>query len=568
MAATALIIDDEPDIRELCALTLTRMGLDCHTASNLEEARNLLGHYQFQVCLTDMRLPDGNGVEFVRYIHSIQPCLPVAVITAHGNMEAAVEAMKNGAYDFVSKPVDIVQLRRLVVQAVSLSTDKDDANAVDDLNNRSQPTTTNSANDNNHIAHPKIEPSDSANSANSLHSEKRLADENIAGFSHETSPESNVSMNAPTTNESAVNEHTSFKRELESDTTNGSTKAPASLATLAGKSVAQLHAGNAINVAGEDNNSWPTLRVDRLIGSSTPIKDLRHMIAKVARTNAPVWITGESGTGKELIARLIHENGPRADGRFVAVNCGAIPSELMESELFGHKKGSFTGATADHEGLFRRAEGGTLFLDEVAELPLHMQVKLLRAIQERSIRPVGASDEMPVDVRVLSASHKDLAVEVDNESFRHDLYYRLNVISIRSPSLREHLDDIEELAEQILDRLHPTNAIEQLPVLSPDAINALKQYHYPGNVRELENLLERAVALSESKTITAEFFDLTEDPSHLSTDTQIANLTEADRISSVLQKHRWNRKAAAEELGLTYRQLRYRIQQLGLDSSS
>jgi len=315
MTTTALIIDDEPDIRELIALTLTRMGLDYHAAANLEEARHLLDAYKFDVCLTDMRLPDGNGVEFVKTIHSMQPKLPVAVITAHGNMDAAVEAMKNGAYDFVSKPVDINQLRKLVVQAVTISnSDNEAANAE--------------------------------------------------------------------------------------STENNSTSAASTLGTLSQRDA-------------QTTDAPPNLAAKTLIGQSPAMKELRAMIAKVARTNAPVWITGESGTGKELIAKLIHQHGPRANAPFVAINCGAIPSELMESELFGHKKGSFTGAVSDSDGLFKRAEGGTLFLDEVAELPLHMQVKLLRAIQERSIRPVGASDELPVDVRILSASHKDLATEVD-----------------------------------------------------------------------------------------------------------------------------------------------------------
>ena len=361
--ATALIIDDEADIRELIAMTLSRMGLEFHTAANLNEARNLLDTYQFDLCLTDMKLPDGNGVEFVRHVHSIHPDLPIAVITAHGNMEAAVEAMKNGAYDFVSKPVDITQLRQLVTNAVAVS--KKSSIAANDSHNL----------DNLDAARPYLN--------------RRLPKTSLASLSHQTlKPQSNIS-----------------------GISNSSTD--------------------------HVTNSGASTTGTQLIGTSESIQELRHMIDKVSKTNAPIWITGESGTGKELIARLIHESGPRCDNAFVAVNCGAIPANLMESELFGHKKGSFTGATNDHDGLFMQANGGTLFLDEVAELPLHMQVKLLRAIQERSIRAVGGNKESFVDVRILSASHIDLAQEVDAGRFRHDLYYRLNVISLRSPSLRD-----------------------------------------------------------------------------------------------------------------------------------
>ena len=366
MTATALIIDDEPDIRELIAMTLSRMGLDTHTAANLAEARELLSAYQFDVCLTDMRLPDGNGVEFVRHIQSVQPALPVAVITAHGNQQAAVDAMKNGAYDFVSKPVDINLLRQLVTQAVALG-------SVDEKSKPDNPKATNG------------------------NTQDQEQDQEQAPPSHQPATRKRIS---PVSSE-------------------------------------------------------------RLIGQSAPMQELRLMIAKLARTNAPVWITGESGTGKELIATLIHENSPRAQAPFVAINCGAIPAELMESELFGHKKGSFTGAHADHDGLFQRAQGGTLFLDEVAELPLHMQVKLLRVIQERTVRAVGSGDEVPVDVRILSASHRDLAAEVDAGRFRHDLYYRLNVISLRAPSLRDRCEDVPELVAYILARLQGDTVDEQ-----------------------------------------------------------------------------------------------------------
>jgi len=486
MTATALIIDDEPDIRELIAMTLSRMGLDTHTAANLEEARHLLATYEFDVCLTDMRLPDGNGVEFVRYMQSETPALPVAVITAHGNQEAAVEAMKNGAYDFVSKPVDINQLRRLVLQAVSTGT---------------------------------VDQASKAPAANN--------DSNLTATATGTMP------GAP---------------------------APA-----------------AKNLSGKSDKIEP-IGNDRLIGNSVPMQELRRMIAKLARTNAPVWITGESGTGKELIARLIHENGPRGPAPFVAINCGAIPTELMESELFGHKKGSFTGANADHDGLFRQAEGGTLFLDEVAELPLHMQVKLLRAIQERTIRSLGSGQEVAGDLRILSASHKDLAAEVDAGRFRHDLYYRLNVISLRAPSLRDRSEDVPDLARHILSRLSGSAAADSQLHLRPDALERLQHYLFPGNVRELENLLERAVALVDGESIGLD--DLMLNNMHNSPASgdnphavaEVGSLlsaqeVERQRIVQALVDARWNRRAAADTLGMTYRQLRYRIQQMDIMDS-
>jgi len=513
MSATALIIDDEPDIRELIAMTLSRMGLDHHSAANLEEARHLLDTYEFDVCLTDMRLPDGNGVEFVRYIHSIKPTLPVAVITAHGNMEAAVDAMKNGAYDFVSKPVDIQLLRQLVVQAVALNSTELKQTASNDAQ-------------------------------------------------HNTIDQSGESTTSGTSNDESITE-----------TSNGS-NANSNLASLSGRNDEQHKKNNTVEIL--------SVNGQQLVGSSAPMQALRQMIAKVARTNAPVWITGESGTGKELIARLIHDNSSRKAHAFVAINCGAIPNELMESELFGHLKGSFTGASTDKDGLFRLADGGTLFLDEVAELPLHMQVKLGLVIQERSIRPVGGSSELSVDARILSASHKDLALEVEAGRFRHDLYYRLNVISLHSPSLRERSDDIPELCASIMKKLSAQSTSSSIKHISDDALAAMAKYHFPGNVRELENLVERALALVESGTIEADDLqlsstlvtttptsnDATNSEALASQNTNNSPSDETRRILDALATTRWNRKEAAKLLGLTYRQLRYRIQQLGIDNDN
>ncbi|MCH9047524.1 MAG: sigma-54-dependent Fis family transcriptional regulator [Proteobacteria bacterium] len=372
----ALIIDDEPDIRELLEITLTRMDVDCLSAENLQEAYSLLKKHKFDLCLTDMRLPDGDGLELVSYIQANTPQLPVAVITAHGNMESAIQALKSGAFDFLSKPVDLEILRSLVRAAIKLK-----------------------------------------------------------------KPETELSY--------------------------------------------------------------------KLIGNTSTIDATRKTISKLARSQAPVYISGETGTGKELVARMIHEQGARSSGKFVPVNCGAIPTELMESELFGHVKGSFTGAVSDKEGLFRTAEGGTLFFDEVAELPLHMQVKLLRAIQEKTIRSVGGASEMPVDVRILSATHQDLHTLVQEGKFRQDLFYRINVIEIHVPTLRERSEDIPLLVEHILSQIGNKTG-QEITNLSQEALSKLQSYSFPGNIRELENILERALALTEGDIIVPEDLHLKE----------------------------------------------------------
>lgn len=537
MAHTALIIDDEADIRELIAMSLDRIGLNTHTAANLSEARNLLASYQFDVCLTDMRLPDGNGVEFVKYILSVQPNLPVAVITAHGNMDAAVDAMKNGAFDFVSKPVDLSLLRKLVTQAIQINSTSADV-AAHDFNLAAASASKKTNVDSNSIA--------------STNSRTRAGDKMQARAFAQVSTARPTSTSSPDLRNAPLS---ATDRQTTPDTS---------------KSVFRLQS---ISPDTSPASKQPELiGQDRLIGQSEPMQALKKMILKVARTNAPVWITGESGTGKELIARLVHDNGPRTDAPFVAINCGAIPSELMESEMFGHRKGSFTGAHSDHDGLFKRADGGTLFLDEVAELPLHMQVKLLRAIQERTVRPVGSSDEISTNVRILSASHKDLADEVEQARFRHDLYYRLNVICIKSPSLRDRRDDVVIIARHVLNAIALSEGSTNRASLSPEAEDLLSAYSFPGNVRELENILERAVALSDNACLEASDLNLdivttTHAARYESANSTIAanDANERQVILDALEQTRWNRKAAAKKLGMTYRQLRYRIQQYDID---
>ncbi|MDH3282661.1 MAG: sigma-54 dependent transcriptional regulator [Gammaproteobacteria bacterium] len=437
-----LVVDDEPDIRELLAVTLERMGIDCELAGTVSEARKHLSDQRFALCLTDMRLPDGSGIDLVRHIQKHHDNVPVAVITAYGSVDAAVEALKAGAFDFVSKPVQLEDLRNLVTAALKLSAD-------DPPDRRSRYT---------------------------------------------------------------------------------------------------------------------------LLGESAPMRDTRRMIAKVARSQAPAYISGESGTGKELVARLIHDKSPRADQPFVPVNCGAIPSELMESEFFGHKKGSFTGAVSDKPGLFQAADGGTLFLDEIAELPASMQVKLLRAIQERAVRSIGAQAEVAVNVRILSATQENLAELVNAGRFRQDLYYRINVIELTVPPLRERGADVALLAQHFLQGLS-SGAGERK--LSSEALAALGQYRFPGNVRELENILERAIALCEGDAIQASDLGLRDparEPATPATfvpgaeplEEYLARI-ERDALMEALDQTDGNKTAAAKLLGISFRALRYKLEKLGID---
>jgi two-component system response regulator PilR (NtrC family) len=457
---TALIVDDEPDIRELIEMSLASMGVKVRAAGDLADAHRLLARHRFDVCITDMRLPDGDGIELVQHIQTAHPELPTAVITAYGNVEKAVQALKAGAFDFVSKPVDLEVLRRLVGTALRLAPEGEGQGA-------------------------------------------------------------------------------------EADST--------------------------------------------LLGNSEAMERVRAMIAKLARSQAPIYISGESGTGKELAARLIHASGPRSQGPFVPVNCGAIPDHLVESEFFGYRKGSFTGATRDKEGLFQNASGGTLFLDEVADLPLDMQVKLLRAIQERAIRPIGDHREYPIDVRILSATHRDLADLVRDGRFRQDLFYRLNVIELNMPPLRERPEDVPELADHILSRLAREWETSK-PTLAEDALEALEEFPYFGNVRELENILERAMTLSEADLIHAEDLHLPSNMDRFDEEEHSAGenepgerrkpgvpqrgeqdlesfleQVEKEAIVKALEITRYNKTAAARKLGISFRALRYRLKKIGID---
>ncbi len=436
---TALVIDDEPDICKLLAITLNRMSINTVCASNLLEARQLLKSKSFDLCLTDMRLPDGDGLDLVTFVQEHHPNLPIAVITAHGNMETAVKAMKNGAFDFISKPIDLTILRDIISIALKM------------------------------------------------------------------------------------------------------------------------------------NNAPHSICNELLIGESNPVHALRQKIAKIARSQAPIYISGASGTGKELVAKIIHQSGPRHDQPFIPVNCGAIPQELMESEFFGHLKGSFTGATHDKIGFFQAAHKGTLFLDEVADLPLGMQVKLLRAIQEKTIRPIGSTKETNVDVRILCATHKNLRDLVNQHLFRQDLFYRLNVIEVNVPNLKERPTDIPLLTQHILTKFAKNNG-KGIPIIDENALQALINYSFPGNIRELENILERALTLSDGQKIYLSDLQLPsqsktkdDDNNNLALDDYLLNI-ERQTIIDALEKTKGNKTKAAKILGVSFRALRYRLKKIGLDN--
>ena len=435
-----LVVDDEADILELLELALVRMGLEVVRASGVQQAKQQLEAQSFDLCLTDMRMPDGEGLEVVRHIAERDLDVPVAVITAHGNLENAVAVLKAGAFDYLSKPVALDQLRTLVSSAL------------------------------------------------------------------------------------------------------------------------RLPAASALEKDGES----------ALLGNSPAMKQVRELIGRVARSQAPVHISGESGSGKELAARMIVEKSARREQPFIAVNCGAIPENLMESEFFGYRKGAFTGADKDREGFFQAANQGTLLLDEVADLPMAMQVKLLRAIQEKKVRRVGATQEEPVDVRILSATHHDLAKCAQQGTFRQDLYYRLNVISLQMPSLREMREDVPEIASRILERLRGDSTVR----FSPEALGELVNYDFPGNVRELENIIERALALCRNSVITPSDLQLMPvQPTQEEVKTGGAgkypltdylDRVEREAILEALHQTHFNRTAAAKILGVTFRALRYRMERLSI----
>lgn len=435
-----LLIDDEPDILELMSMTLQRQGYDSDLVSDVSSAIRQLQSDRYDACLTDLRLPDGSGIEIVKYIQRSFPSTPVAVISAHGNMETAIEALKAGAFDFISKPIELDRLRELVETAMAFNT-----------------------------------------------------------------------------------------RQQKPD------------------------------------------NIKQLLGTSAEIEQIRSKIDKLTRSMAPVHITGESGTGKELVAHLIHHHGPYTDKSFIAVNCSAIPTELMESEFFGHVKGSFTGAHGDKQGLFRAAEGGTLFLDEIADLPLPMQSKLLRAIQERTIRPVGSHEEIPIHCRILSATHKKLYDLVNSGSFREDLYYRVNVIELEVPPLREHREDIPLLAEKILASVVNKNHMTPKQ-LDDSALGHLCEYSYPGNIRELENILERAAALSDDTITSADLALPSSQPApsakpglneHQNLDDYLDDI-ERNLIIEALEACEYNKTRAAERLGISFRSIRYKMKKLSI----
>ena len=484
-----LVVDDEPDLRTLYEMTLLREGYQIDTAGSLEDALQYLSQGRYSAIITDMRLPDGTGLDLLRRLEQDGRSEKAIVITAYGSAENAVEALKSGAYDYLTKPVDLKQFRMVVASALGRST---------------------------------------------------------------------------------------------------ASGAPTSTAAVGGSSAAPARAGPAVSDARRSAHA----SLQRMAGESDAMQQVRALVEKVARSMAPVLVSGESGTGKELVARAIHEVSPRGGQAFLAVNCSAIPDHLLEAEFFGYRKGAFTGASEDREGFFQAAHGGTLFLDEIGDLPLPMQSKLLRAIQERAVRPVGAIAEQAVNVRLLSATHKDLGAEVQASRFRQDLYYRLNVIAIRVPPLRERLVDLPAITAHVLERISRDAGVSP-PRLSAEAQARLARYHFPGNVRELENLLHRAVAMSSEETIEATDLGLPDDavgeamsleredepaestngsvlspaagskPMLLPVDlAAFLDEVERDILLRALQQHRFNRTAAGASLGLSLRQMRYRMARL------
>ena len=529
-----LVVDDEADIRDLMEMTLMKMGLRVDTAEGVRAALSKLSSNKYSLVLTDMRMPDGSGLEVVQHINQQHLDVPVAVITAFGSADQAVQALKEGAFDYLQKPITLAQLRTLVKSAIKVQED-----------NSAPPA----------AAEPEPQ-------AAPLQSPPVIIDiDDEDDFQAAATPAAQPIAKQPET-----------IRQPE----NAAGELPRSPAKAAGKPAVPV------------NESKLKMEADlpRLLGSSPQIETVRNLIRKLAPANVPVYISGESGSGKEQAARSIHELSPRKDAPFIAVNCGAIPENLMESEFFGYKKGSFTGADQDRLGFFQHAHGGTLFLDEVADLPLAMQVKLLRAIQEKAVRRIGDAQEVKVDVRIISATHKNLPALVESGAFRQDLFYRLNVVTLHMPALREMHEDLANLIAHLL-RKHHSGDIN----MTPAAREALLRYNYPGNFRELENILERAVALASNHTIDVSDLQITTDPlgggsaavelegtsqhqvisglpNFQMGTTQIQDyLDDIERqiLEYALRLTQGNRTQAAKTLGISFRSMRYRLERLNID---
>lgn len=568
-----LVVDDEPDLRTLYEMTLLREGFALDSAGTVEDALALLDSKRYDAVITDMRLPDGTGLDVLRWLEQRGRSERAIVITAYGSPENAVEALKAGAYDYLTKPVDLRQFRMVVASALGrVPRPESSASTL--------------------AARAPSSPSAASSSAAASSPSASFA---ASPFTASSAPASQPSYaSAPPS--SAAPAPTMFgSRPLSPAPLASSPPHESDAPTVTPMGAAMVEASRKAAVPrGRVAAAGPVSALERLVGDSAAMQQVRQLIEKVARSMAPVLLNGESGTGKELVARAIHDVSARRPQPFIAVNCGAIPEQLLEAEFFGYRKGAFTGATEDREGFFQAAQGGTLFLDEIGDLPLAMQSKLLRALQERSVRPVGAVAEMPVNVRLLSATHKDLAAEVMAGRFRQDLYYRLNVIQIRVPPLRERMEDLTPISARVLERIATDAGVEPVPQLTAQALAALGRYSFPGNVRELENLLHRALALSggeyidvadlglpealleieEVPEVVADAADLAQGvplpvealgqaplPSDLA-----AYLDEVEKrlLLRALEQYRNNRTAAGASLGLSLRQMRYRMARLGI----
>ena len=564
-----LVVDDEADIRDLMEMTLMKMGLRVDTAVGVDDAKEKLENNDYSLVLTDMRMPDGSGLEVVQHINKLMLDTPVAVITAFGNADQAVEALKEGAFDYLQKPITLSQLRSLVKSAVKVNEPEEKPQAAP-----AAPTPAPAAQPVPSFVPPPVpprpQPIAAVPSRPSESAAKTVRKGISGGIDHPMTPPSALS---------------SLRERFRSAPTQN-TQAAAGMAS-------EPEVGSDIDMP-------------RLLGMSPQMVEVRHLIRRLAGSNVPVYISGESGSGKEQAARSIHELSPRTVGPFIAVNCGAIPENLMESEFFGYKKGSFTGADQDRLGFFQHADGGTLFLDEVADLPLAMQVKLLRAIQEKAVRRIGDAKETPVDVRIICATHKNLEALVESGAFRQDLYYRLNVVTLHMPPLREMREDLGGLILRLLNKYR--DGVPGGYKLSPKAQEALLSYSYPGNFRELENILERAIALTIGNIIQVDDLQLTAGngprlsdlparspaepqaeavvetaaddtaelppmnfddlPQFIPGQTQIQeylDLLERSIIEQALQITRYNRTQAAKLLGISFRSMRYRMERLSIE---